>query len=279
MTVNAATMNAMAMLGGLTPLTTAGWTRMASGILAQAVNQLMAGPFAQSMLPPTVGLSCGPCGAPPVASWNASTTGAHTASVDLGDGYSLRIDERNSEMTILNAATGETTRIWGDPHVDVDGKHAFDFWGTTSFQLENGTKITINTEQWAGNPNMYVASQVVVTRGANAVVVDGISQNRLGDLSVGVSTNGHALDAAHRDGFMLYENATGSGWRAEHGAVATQRDLDVTRPGEAYGPGAEAPSLSEFWGVLSNFLFTGRLPVIEADRAERAPIRSFARMV
>lgn len=189
--------------------------------------------------------------------------------MDLGDGYSLRIDERNSEMTILNARTGESTRVWGDPHVDVDGRHAFDFWGTTTFQLENGTKLTINTEQWKGNPNMYVASQVVITKGANSVVVDGISQNRLGDLKVTVGADGYAQDAAHRDGFMLYENATGSSWRAEHGAIATQRDLDATRPGQAYGPGARTPSLGEFWNILGGFLLTGRLPLNDLGGVER----------
>lgn len=186
-------------------------------------------------------------------------------------------------MTVFNARTGESTRIWGDPHVDVDGKHVFDFWGTTTFQLENGTKITINTEQFANNPNMYVASQVVITKGANSVVVDGISQNKLNDLTVSVGADGHDLDAAHRDGFMLYENATGAGWRAEHGAIATQTDLDATRPGQAYGPGSEVPSLGEFWGVMSSFLFSGMLPGIGngSDQAsQRAAIaaRPFLRL-
>ena len=277
MTVNAAAMN-VATAGGLSQIYGSGWVQLAAGILAQAADRLLAGPFAQSRLPSTVSLNCGPAGREPVASWTASTTGAHTASVDLGDGYSLRIDERDSAMTIHNAKTGETTRIWGDPHVDVDGTHAFDFWGTTTFQLENGTKITINTEQYAGNPNMYVASQVVVTRGANSAVIDGISQNALGDLSVSVGTNGHALDAAHRDGFVLHENATGSGWRADHGMIATQRDLGATRPGQAYGPGSTVPSLGEFWQVLGTFLAVGRLDVA-MNAGERAPLRAIPRLI
>ena len=48
-------------------------------------------------------------------------TGENTAKIDLGDGYKLDINEKNSEMTIINEKTGEKTRIWGDPHVDVDG--------------------------------------------------------------------------------------------------------------------------------------------------------------
>ncbi|MGK6325175.1 DUF1521 domain-containing protein [Sphingomonas sp. DT-51] len=254
----------------------------AAGLLVKQADPLGAGPFAQAMMPLAVTISAIAAGrAEPMAQWSATTTGAHTANVDLGDGYSLRIDERNSEMTILNVKTGETTRVWGDPHVEVDGRHAFDFWGTTTFQLENGAKITINTERYAGNPNMYVASQVVVTKGANSVVIDGISQNRLGDLSVSVGANGRALDAAHRDGFMLYENATGSGWRAEHGAVANQKDLDATRPGEAYGPGSTTPSLGEIMGLAGRFLTFGALHMgsLDAGRDQARRTQAFQRLL
>ena len=138
------------------------WLQIAAGLMGQAFNRMFGGPLAQPCLPPRCQLDLGtiaPGGCfEPRASWTASMTGQHTADIDLGDGCKLHIDERSSEMTIVNETTGETTRIWGDPHVDVDGKRAFDFWGTSTFVLENGTKITINTEQWAGNPNMYVAS-------------------------------------------------------------------------------------------------------------------------
>lgn len=194
----------------------------------------------------------------PQAQWSASLNGEHTGTIDLGDGYTLRLDERESEITIHNAETGETTRIWGDPHVDVDGKRAFDFWGTTTFTLENGTKITIDTEQWRGNPNEYVASQLTITKGDQAIVVDGISQNKLGDLEVTMSNNGRALDRATRDGFVLNENATGAGWRSDlTGRIATQADLNATKAGQPYGPGSTMPSFDEIRQALSTFLFFG----------------------
>lgn len=192
----------------------------------------------------------------PKVSWTAKMTGENTAKIDLGDGYKLDINEKNSEMTIINEKTGEKTKIWGDPHVDVDGKRAFDFWGTSTFTLENGTKITINTEQWNGNPNAYVASQVFITKGDNAIVVDGISQNKIGDLSVTMSNNGEEIDAANRDGWTLHENATGSGWRTENGNVATQKDADVTRIGAEYGPGSTALSQAEAAELGFNFDFS-----------------------
>jgi hypothetical protein len=234
---------------------------LAGGVLAQQFNPLGASAYASAMLPSLLSIQLGTMAGAgqlqPQAGFTAQTTGQSTARVDLGDGYHLAIDERNSEMTIVNEKTGQSTRVWGDPHVDVNGKHQFDFYGTTTFELDNGTKITVNTEQAKGNPNVYFASQVVVTRGANAVVIDGISQQQLGDLSVSVSTNGYALDAANRDGFTVQEAA--GGWQTELGATVTQADADLTRPGQIYGPDSDMPSLSELGSAMGSFLLFGSL--------------------
>jgi Domain of Unknown Function (DUF1521) len=244
-------------------------TALGNGIMALFGAKLASGPFATPMLPSLLSIVGGmfaqaqqgaePAFVPaPDAQWTASLEGEGQAAIDLGDGYSLDIDENNSQILITNAETGETTRIWGDPHVDVDGKHVYDFWGKTTFTLENGTKITIDTEQGHGNPDVYFASKLTITKGDQAIVVDGVSQQTKGDLSVAMSNNGEFLDAATGDGFVLHENATGSGWRSElTGEVATQADLNATKPGALYGPGSETPSLGELSDVLSTFLFFG----------------------
>ena len=274
---------------------------MAAGIMGQFFNRLGSGAFGFPQLPnlfdvrcgtvPTCGFPpCGPCVLPePKNTWTASMTGGNTAKVDLGDGNKLEIDERSSQITIINEKTGERTRIWGDPHVEIDGKHAYDFWGTTTFTLENGTKITINTEQWKGNPNAYVASQVVVTKGSNALVIDGVSQNKLGDLKMTLSNDGRAVDAAHRDGYTLSENECGSGWMTNNGTLATQKDLDATRVGREFGPGSQLQNLSELGGIFSQFLLFGNFvnfasnlgsafneaTTNQAQRAPVQPVRNF----
>lgn len=243
--------------------------QLAAGIMASYFQPMMASAFASAMLPSLFNMQGGtilpgngcspPTFAPtPGANWTASLKNESEGTIDLGDGYSLELDERNSEIRIYNEETGETTRIWGDPHVDIDGKHAFDFWGTTTFELENGTKITIGTEQYAANPNEYLASKLTITKGDQAIVVDGISQNEIGDLSISMSDNGQALDALTRDGFVLEENADGAGWVSElTGNIATQADLDMTKVGAMYGPGSDAPSLGEISQQLSAFLLFG----------------------
>lgn len=234
--------------------------QFAAGIMASFARPLGAGPLAQPVLPSTWQVACGNCQLPqPQANWTASTGPNGRGTIDLGDGNHLELNENNSEITIYNDTTGERTRIWGDPHVEIDGNHAFDFWGTTTFTLENGTKLTINTEQWGGNPNAYVASQVVITRGDQAIVVDGISQNSLGDLSITMGNNGRALDAAHRDGYTLHENGAGSGWLTEMGTQATQQHLNATRVGGEFGPGSNAMSIAESGEFLGQFLTFGIL--------------------
>ena len=247
----------------------------AAGIMAGSFRPLGAGPLATAALPSMFAIRLGMLaqGAAPSqlqqsAGFTAQVTGQNTAKVDLGDGYHLQIDERNSEMTIVNDKTGQSTRVWGDPHVDVNGQHKFDFYGTTTFTLANGTKITINTEQGKGNPNVYFASQVVVTKGSNAVVIDGISQQTMGDLAVTVSNNGFALDAANRDGFTVLEND--KGWETELGQDVTQAQADITRPGALYGPGSDAMSLAEAGTAIGNFLLFGSLLNLGLDASVRS---------
>src|SRR3546814_7023368 len=38
------------------------------------------------------------------------------------DDYRITADD-NNEVTIFNKQTGESYRIWGDPHVEIAGKH------------------------------------------------------------------------------------------------------------------------------------------------------------
>lgn len=153
-----------------------------------------------------------------------------TGTVDLGDGYKLQLNEKSSEITIIDPK-GNKTRIWGDPHVDVNGKRIGDFYDTTTFELKNGTKITINTEPWKGNKNAYVASQIVISNGHQGMVINGISQNKHGDMSVTAGLNGYRLDAAHRDGLNLYETYRGGyGWNSElTGQKATREDFNLTK--------------------------------------------------
>lgn len=158
---------------------------------------------------------------------NASIT-AHTAPVSNpthastvkeggqvkfeNDNYRITAGD-NNEVNIVDKHTGETTHVWGDPHVDVNGKHAFDFWGTTTFNLKDGTKVTIETTPLNSNPSVTLASKVTITNGDYGVQIKGVDTNKVGDLSFEEGKGwGKLIDATTSDGNELYAKQNGGGY-------------------------------------------------------------------
>lgn len=165
--------------------------------------------------------------------WSVEQPDNGQANIDLGD-YTLNLNEDRSEMTLTNKETGEESRIWGDPHFDMDndGRTDVDFWGTMTMNLENGTKITIETTPWNGNQDMTLASKLTITQGSKAMVVEGLDQNQKGDLTIEQSENGYLLDAQLKDGLDIYENPNGANWLVQDGSQMrelTQTDTNKTK--------------------------------------------------
>lgn len=143
--------------------------------------------------------------------WTVKQDGGK-AHIDLGN-YTVDVNEGNSEFTVTNKKTGETTRVWGDPHVDVDGKHVGDFYGTTTLNLDDGTKITINTTPFNAGNGMTLSSRLTITQGDRAMVIRGLDQNTLGDLNIQqIPVLGQLVDSLTPDGANIYENPEGAGW-------------------------------------------------------------------
>jgi hypothetical protein len=130
------------------------------------------------------------------------------------DNYRITADDNNT-VTVFNKHTGESYQAWGDPHMNIDGQHMFDFWGTTTLQLEDGTKVTIETTPWVHNPEMTLSSKVTITSGDYGVQISGVDSNRTGDLKFDEAAHhGHLLDAVVSDGNVLHENPAGKGFVA-----------------------------------------------------------------
>jgi hypothetical protein len=118
-------------------------------------------------------------------------------------------------VTITNKNTGETYQAWGDPHMKVDGQAAFDFWGTTTFNLDDGTKVTIDTTPWkGGNNGATISSKVTIIDGDYGVQITGVDDNQSGDVKFNETTNGWLMDAMVDDGNTMYENPVGKGFVA-----------------------------------------------------------------
>lgn len=172
---------------------------------------------------------------------------------DLGDGYSLSIDEAQSAVFVANAETGETMLVWGAAQLALDGAEAGRFWGTTSVELGNGTKITMETVVDAAIADLFRLDKLTVTRDDRAMVITGIAETTLGDLAITQSLDGEAIDAATRDGLTIVTDLTG-GWSDEYANAVTQAILDETAPGRRYGPGRRTLSLGEVSRAISSFV-------------------------
>jgi hypothetical protein len=143
---------------------------------------------------------------------HASTTMVGGKVQFENDNYRITVGDDNS-VNIHNKNTGEDYQVWGDPHVNVDGQHAFDFWGTTTFALDDGTKVTIQTTPWANNPSATLASKVTITNGDYGVHITGVDSNTVGDLHFDEAKGwGGLLDAVVADGNTIYENSYGKGF-------------------------------------------------------------------
>lgn len=169
----------------------------------------------------TTSISAGGC-LPPNAPDRSNPTNANTTmqggqAVFENDNYRITMGDNNT-VTIHNKETGETYQAWGDPHMNIDGKHAFDFWGTTTFKLEDGTKVTIETTPWKNDPSQTLSSKVTITNGDYGVQVTGVDTNQVGDLKIKEAEGwGQTLDWAVNDGNRLHENPAGQGFVAIDG--------------------------------------------------------------
>ena len=189
----------------------------------------------------------------------ATTTRGADGTVDFENAnYSVKVGD-TGEINVTNKQTGEAYKIWGDPHVDVDGKHAFDFKGTTTFDLDDGTKITVDTTPWKGQNGATIASKVTIVDGQSdyAVQIKGVDDNKTGDLTFNETSKGWLMDAMVDDGNVLHENPAGTGFVAidDRGNVqkVDQKWIDKTEAGLKKGGNDDANSNQELNKLIDQF--------------------------
>jgi plastocyanin len=211
---------------------------------------------------------------------HASTSMQGGKAVFENDNYRITAGDDNN-VNITNKKTGENYNIWGDPHVDIDGKHAFDFWGTTTFKLEDGTKVTIETTPWNANNGATLASKVAITSGDYGVEISGVDTNKVGDLKIDEAKGwGSTLDWTHDDGNVLQENPAGKGFLgidAQGNIKAVDQNFingtDLTKNPPAQATQQKAGDFlqhlfSAFSGLLSASFSGAFLSALQGDSGE-----------
>ncbi|AWL91709.1 DUF1521 domain-containing protein [Bradyrhizobium ottawaense] len=158
------------------------------------------------------------------------------ATINLGDKYTITANEKDGTWTVRNNQTGHVTKIHGDPHVDAngDGKDDFDFKKDMTFQLDDGTKITVNNVDYGNGET--ISSRLTITNGHNAMVVEGLGDDKDGknNLRVTQSNAGMTLDELTPDGAQTIHES-GQGWVDGAGGVVNQASIDAGEQGRAPG--------------------------------------------
>lgn len=153
-------------------------------------------------------------------------------------GYSITASDDGSVL-VQNKSTGEQYLAWAPPQIWVDGEHAFNFYGTTTLELVDGTKLTITTTPWADDPLVTVSDKVTITNAHYGVEILGLAVP--GSLRyLETLQYGWLLDAVVADGNTLAENPAGAGflgdvaeptvWQPVDTAYITATDLALLGP-------------------------------------------------
>lgn len=181
-------------------------------------SQPVSAPISTPMTPSTVNTtSADTTGGDPglTVSGNSVNTGEYTITAGTNDDGSL---------TITNNQTGQSTEVWGDPHIKVNGQDTADFQkDDLNIQLQDGTVIHIDPTATNSDGVSHIA-QVSITKGDQAVTMGGTGTNGFED---GVTTSGVMNNDASfqsglyntptatdvtlgADGNLYYNNADGS---------------------------------------------------------------------
>jgi hypothetical protein len=134
-------------------------------------------------------------GAQPGEGLKASDNGFPKGSVTTAGGWTV-VPKGNSEWDIF--APGQKpdekpmSKIWGDPHVEGQNKHDFDFSKSSDFLLPDGTRIYCKNTAESGHS---LSDQLDIVNGADHVSITGLT------------TGSPTTSEVKPDGF---------GWREDH---------------------------------------------------------------
>jgi len=208
----------------------------------------------ENMMPSTTGNPGAPSpGTPspqptPQPTWEVDQS---NRTIQLDNGYSLKFDNANQSWHITDKE-GNSTRIWGDPHVQENDGGKWDFKQDATFMLDDGTKISVNT---VGRGNsLTVTDSLTITKGDQAILVTGVADNNVKISNV--MSNGSELDRMTNDGYVFKEENGVDDWTSNGNVITTNQAMGNPLTHEEPTPTAQGQGTN---ATLSNqaaqFLF------------------------
>ena len=153
--------------------------------------------------------------------WSVTNTGGGQDSIDLGN-YTLTANKANSQWVLTNKRTGQATNVSGDPHVNQTDGNNWTFKNNMSFQLDDGTRITVKTTPYGNGQTL--SDELDISKGGQGMVVSGLASNDGSPLKVTTGVNGYGLDAQNFNVPEIYEGTTD--WETFAGQTVNQGLVD-----------------------------------------------------
>ncbi|MDR8402053.1 MULTISPECIES: DUF1521 domain-containing protein [Paraburkholderia] len=159
------------------------------------------------------------------ASWNVtSATNDHVTLQD--NGHTIDVNQKDQSVTVTNNKTGAKTVAEGDPHFKQNGTSAM-FTKPVELNLDDGTKVILNTQADKNNPKVSYVSQLDVVNKNQALQIGGINNRDGTPLSVQHNSNGRQIAAAAQGAYQLVEARNGKGFNdPTTGKNPTQSDFN-----------------------------------------------------
>lgn len=191
------------------------------------------------------------------------------------DHYNINVDE-TGEINVYNKKTDESYTISNKLDMNVDGTHEFDFKGTTTFDLDDGTKITIDTIRLNDEQYTRVASTVIILDGLAdyAVKIEGVRPDEIDDLTYYETDKEGATAWVIEDANQLTENIEGSGFVA----VAEDGEIRIVDQNWIDETDVVITSIRDIYNNYSKTSFPGTLRISYVAAMYTSTLESNARM-
>jgi hypothetical protein len=208
-----------------------------------------------------------------------TTTRGIDGSVNFeNQNYNINVSE-NGDINVTNKQTNEGYLIQSDLHVNVDGVQAFYFEGTTSFELDDGTRITVDTQpRKAIDYAMLAATAVAIFDGSAdyAVLIENLDGVREGEITFEEVIGDAVIELVVDSGNELNENADGEGFVAidDHGNIQTVDQEWISNTDEIQvrtrGLYNQYSSMVNFISGVTEISFSGTLLSMASQSISRA---------
>lgn len=134
------------------------------------------------------------------------------------ENQNYNIDVRpGGDVIVTNKQTNEIYEIQNSLQVEIDGVHAFYFEGTTTFELDDGTKITIDTAPRQAVAYAALASTALAIFDGSSdygVLIENLDGVRPGEATFEEASMDEVSELIGEEGNVLLENLSGEGFVA-----------------------------------------------------------------